>query len=75
VIDIRPSSAFSRRLLVAIALRPYDLCMSVEDDLLEACRLAPDDDAPCLVWADAVGGERGELIVIQCDLAGRALAC
>jgi uncharacterized protein (TIGR02996 family) len=40
-----------------------------EDALLEACRWAPDDDAPRLVWADAVGGERGELVVIQCDLA------
>ena len=39
------------------------------DALLEACRRAPDDDAPRLVWADAVGGERGELVVIQCDLA------
>jgi uncharacterized protein (TIGR02996 family) len=43
--------------------------MRSEDALLEACRLAPDDDAPRLVWADAVGGERGELVVIQCDLA------
>ncbi len=40
-----------------------------EEVLLEACRLAPDDDGPRLVWADAVGGERGELVVIQCDLA------
>lgn len=39
------------------------------DALLEACRVAPDDDAPRLVWADAVGGERGELVVIQCELA------
>lgn len=43
--------------------------MSTEEELLEACRLAPGDDAPRLVWADAVGGERGELVVIQCDLA------
>jgi hypothetical protein len=28
------------------------------DALLAACRRAPDDDAPRLVWADAVGGER-----------------
>jgi uncharacterized protein (TIGR02996 family) len=42
---------------------------AVADALLEACRLAPDDDEPRLVWADAVGGERGELVVIQCDLA------
>src|SRR5688572_29851145 len=48
--------------------------MSAEDALLEASRLAPDDDAPRLVWADAVGGERGELVVIQCDLARGGLA-
>jgi hypothetical protein len=40
--------------------------------LVEACRLAHDDDGPRLVWADAVGGERGELVVLQCDLASRA---
>ena len=40
-----------------------------DEALLEACRLSPDDDAPRLVWADAIGGERGELVVIQCDLA------
>jgi uncharacterized protein (TIGR02996 family) len=39
------------------------------DDLIAACVAAPDDDAPRLVWADAVGGERGELVVIQCKLA------
>jgi uncharacterized protein (TIGR02996 family) len=39
------------------------------DDLIAACRAAPDDDAPRLVWADAVGGERGELVVLQCRLA------
>lgn len=43
--------------------------MSELDDLLAACLAAPDDDAPRLVWADAVGGERGELVVIQCRLA------
>ncbi|MBA3393580.1 MAG: hypothetical protein H0T89_13105 [Deltaproteobacteria bacterium] len=43
--------------------------MSTLDDLLAACVAAPDDDAPRLVWADAIGGERGELVVIQCDLA------
>jgi len=48
--------------------------MSARDALLEACRWAPDDDAPRLVWADAVGGERGELVVIQCDLARGGLA-
>src|SRR4051794_38655442 len=37
--------------------------------LLADCREHPDDDAPRLVWADAVGGERGELVVLQCELA------
>jgi len=37
--------------------------------LLADCRAHPDDDAPRLVWADAVGGERGELVVLQCELA------
>ena len=40
----------------------------VDARLLEDIRNAPDDDAPRLVWADAVGGERGELVVIQIDL-------
>lgn len=48
--------------------------MAPDDALLEACRWAPDDDAPRLVWADAVGGERGELVVIQCDLARGGLS-
>jgi hypothetical protein len=39
------------------------------DELLDDARASPDDDAPRLVWADAVGGERGELVVLQCDLA------
>jgi uncharacterized protein (TIGR02996 family) len=29
----------------------------------------PEDDAPRLVWADAQGGPRGELVVLQCELA------
>ena len=37
--------------------------------LLADCRDHPDDDGPRLVWADAVGGERGELVVLQCELA------
>jgi uncharacterized protein (TIGR02996 family) len=49
----------------------------VRDDaaaLIEACRLAPEDDAPRLVWADHVGGARGELVVVQCDLARGGLS-
>ncbi len=42
--------------------------------LLAACIASPDDDAPRLVWADAIGGERGELVVIQCDLARGGLS-
>ncbi|MBA3499354.1 MAG: hypothetical protein H0T65_03220, partial [Deltaproteobacteria bacterium] len=38
-------------------------------EILAECAANPDDDAPRLVWADLVGGERGELVVIQCDLA------
>ncbi len=37
--------------------------------MLAQCVADPDDDEPRLVWADAVGGERGELVVLQCDLA------
>jgi uncharacterized protein (TIGR02996 family) len=36
--------------------------------LLAACTADLDDDAPRLVWADAIGGERGELVVVQCLL-------
>jgi uncharacterized protein (TIGR02996 family) len=41
------------------------------DALLEAVVQSPDDDAPRLVWADRIGGERGELVVLQCALADR----
>jgi hypothetical protein len=34
--------------------------------LLRECAAKPLDDVPRLVWADAVGGERGELVAIQC---------
>lgn len=40
-----------------------------ERELLDAIGDAPDDDGPRLEWADHVGGVRGELVVIQCDLA------
>ena len=42
---------------------------TVAAGLLADCAAAPDDDGPRLVWADAVGGERGELVVLQCALA------
>jgi len=38
-------------------------------ELLAAIRAAPDDDTPRLVWADLAGGERGELVAVQCRLA------
>lgn len=41
------------------------------DELLKAIRDNPDDDAPRLVWADRVGGERGELVVLQCAIAAK----
>jgi uncharacterized protein (TIGR02996 family) len=44
----------------------------LEGDLLEAVLAAPDDDAPRLVYADALldrGDPRGELIVVQLQLA------
>jgi uncharacterized protein (TIGR02996 family) len=41
---------------------------------LEAILALPADDAPRLVWADCEGGARGELVVVQCALAGRALS-
>lgn len=34
--------------------------------LLAECVARVDDDAPRLVWADEVGGERGELVGLQC---------
>jgi hypothetical protein len=37
--------------------------------LVDLAAASPDDDDARLVWADAVGGERGELVVIQCALA------
>lgn len=48
---------------------------SVPDELLRAVLDAPDDDAPRLVVADMlanIGDPRGELIAVQCALAGPA---
>jgi FHA domain len=39
--------------------------VSVED-LLAECVEHPDDDRLRLVWGDAIGGERAELVAIQC---------
>jgi uncharacterized protein (TIGR02996 family) len=47
----------------------YHSARDVTDPLLEQIAAAPEDDTPRLVWADSVGGERGELVVIQCELA------
>ena len=43
--------------------------MNQASQLLAQCAASPEFDAPRLAWADLVGGERGELVVIQCDLA------
>lgn len=43
------------------------------DELLAQCQAAPDDDAPRLGWAAEVGGERGELVELQCRLASGAV--
>ncbi len=43
--------------------------MSVLGELLAACVAAPADDAPRTVWADAIGGDRGELVAVQLRLA------
>ncbi|MEJ7597757.1 MAG: TIGR02996 domain-containing protein [Kofleriaceae bacterium] len=45
----------------------------MSDALMDAIVADPDDDAPRLVWADREGGERGELVVLQCQLARRDL--
>jgi hypothetical protein len=42
--------------------RPTDRCAS----LLAECVAQPEDDAPRMIWADAVDGERGELVALQC---------
>lgn len=39
-----------------------------DDDLVDDIRNIPDDDDARLVWADAVGGDRGELVVLQISL-------
>jgi hypothetical protein len=43
--------------------------MSMLDALIAQIQAAPDDDALRLAWANAVGGERGELVIVQCRLA------
>ena len=43
-----------------------------EASLLAECVARPDDDTPRTVWADAVGGERGELVMLQCGARDRA---
>ncbi len=40
--------------------------MAAIDDILAECVRRPDDDELRLVWADAIGGERGELVALQC---------
>jgi hypothetical protein len=47
--------------------------MSKLDELVAQYQAAPDSDAPRLVWADEVGGEHGELVIVQCRLASGAV--
>jgi hypothetical protein len=47
--------------------------MSMSDALIAQIQAAPNDDAPRLAWANAVGGERGELVIVQCRLANGAV--
>src|SRR6188508_3624625 len=47
--------------------------MSMLDALIAQIQATPDDDAPRLAWANAAGGERGELVVVQCRLASGAV--
>ncbi len=46
----------------------------VNDPLLAAVVAEPSSDAARRVWADREGGDRGELVHLQCLLAGRGLA-
>jgi hypothetical protein len=48
--------------------------MSMLDALIAQIQAAPNDDAPRLAWANAVGGERGELVIVQCRLASGAIS-
>ena len=50
------------------------IAFGTSDTGLEAILADPSNDAPRLVWADREGGERGELVVVQCALAGRTLS-
>ena len=43
------------------------------DPLIAAIVADPENDAPRLVWAERVGGERGEFVQVQCALARRDL--
>jgi hypothetical protein len=50
-----------------------EAAMSMLDALIAQIQAAPNDDAPRLAWANAVGGERGELVIVQCRLASGAV--
>lgn len=41
----------------------------MSDRLVDAIRADPESDDARLVWADREGGDRGELVVVQCALA------
>jgi hypothetical protein len=46
-----------------------------EASLLAECAARPHDDAPRTIWADTVGGERGELVMLQCGPREDRLWC
>jgi uncharacterized protein (TIGR02996 family) len=55
--------------------KPASECAWPEEArVLRAETLAhPDDDSPRLVFADAIAGKRGSLVIVQCDLARSGL--
>jgi len=65
-------AARSKENRISLALMPKPAVSSSLEALLEEVKAHPDDDAPRLVYADALterGDPRGELIVLQCALA------
>jgi hypothetical protein len=64
----RPSSSSGRTPPV------YRLPIEQLASLIKPCAASPDDDAPRLELARTMGGERGELVALQCALARGGLS-
>ena len=65
---LRPTAVIGIRVLRRQP--PGEPAWSPEARLLHAETIArPDDDDPRLVFADAIAGKRGSLVIVQCDLA------